>query len=121
MLDKIRSMSVFLSVAAIVAGGALANSAFAQETDPRALIERMGAEVASLDRFILSGEAYADARLGAGQIIQNSSEVTMRVLKPDSMHLTKHDTEDTKDLYFDVGVLSINTDPLNYYAKTNVH
>ena len=120
MLDKIRSTSVLLSVAAIVAGGSLANTSSAQETDPRELIERMGAEVAALDRFILSGEAYVDASLGAGQIIQNSSEVTMRVLKPNSMHLTRHDTEDNKDLYFSDGVLSIYTDTLNFYAQTEV-
>jgi len=120
MLNKVRSTAVFLSIAALVACGALGNSAFAQETDPQALFERMGAEVAALDGFILSGEAYTDARLGAGQIIQNSSEVTMRVRKPDSMHLTKHDTEDNKDLYFGGGVLSIYTDTLNFYAQTNV-
>jgi hypothetical protein len=120
MHDKSHYLSVFLSLAAIVLAGTLASSAFAQEADPRALIERMGAEVAALDRFILSGEAYADASLGAGQIIQNSSEVTMQVQKPGSMHLTRHDTEDNKDLYFSGGVLSIYTESLKFYAQTNV-
>ena len=44
----------------------------------------------------------------------------MLVRKPDSMHLTRHDSEDTKDLYFSEGVLSIFTESLNYYAQKNV-
>jgi hypothetical protein len=36
------------------------------------------------------------------------------------MHLTRHDTEDNKDLYFSDGVLSIYTDTLNFYAQTEV-
>ena len=109
-----------LSALVIIASGALAHSASAQELDPSELLSRMGAEVAEPYRFILSGEAYADARLRAGQIIQNSSEVTMLVRKPDSMHLTRHDSEDTKDLYFSGGVLSIYTESLNYYAQKKV-
>lgn len=120
MIDRRIPTSVFLNVAAIVAGSLLAIATSAQEIDPRVLIERMGAEVAALDQFVLSGEAYADARLGAGQIIQNSSEIIMRVRKPGSMHLTRHDTEDNKDLYFSNGVLSVYTDTLKFYAQTKV-
>ena len=112
--------SIALIAAAIIVSGTLVGGAVAQETDARDLINRMAAEIAALDRFIISGEAYADARLGAGHIIQNASEVTMRVSKPDSMHMTKEDTQDTKHLYFNDGVLSIYTDPLGYYAQTEV-
>jgi hypothetical protein len=120
MLDRNHSTFVFLGLAAVVVGGMLANVASAQEPDPRELLDRMGAEVAGLDSFIINGYAYADARLPAGQIIENASHVTMRVRKPDSMHMTKRDTESTKELYVGGGLLTMFTAPVNLYAQTEV-
>lgn len=120
MFVKKMSASVFLTLAAVIAGGSLAGNASAQEIDARELLERMGAEVSGLDSFILSGEAYADAQLGSGHIIENSSAVTLSVLKPDSLHLSNVDTEESKDLYFGGGVLSIYTKSRNFYGQTEI-
>ncbi len=120
MFDRKNSASVFLTLTAVIASGSLAGNASAQEIDAAELLGRMGAEIASFDKFILSGEAYADARLGSGHIIENSSAVKMRVRKPDSLHLSNVDAEDSKDLYFSGGVLTIFTKSLNYYGQTEV-
>jgi hypothetical protein len=120
MLDRIHSTIVALFAALVIAIGAPASNALGQELDPGELLSTMSAEVAGLERFILSGEAYTDARLGAGQIIQNSSQVTMYVSKPDAMHLVRRDAEDTKDLYFSDGLVSIYTESVNLYAQAEV-
>ena len=75
---KIRK-SIFLTVTAAIVVGAVATSTSAQEVDAKALLERMSAEISGLDNFIVHGDAYADARLDAGQIIEHSSQVTLRL------------------------------------------
>ena len=61
MFDRKISTFVYLTLAAVIASGSLASNVSAQEIDARELLGRMGAEIASLEGFILSGEAYADA------------------------------------------------------------
>ena len=69
MLVRKQSTTVTIVAALVIAIGAPASNALGQELDPRELISNMTAEIAGLDRFILSGEANTDARLRAGQII----------------------------------------------------
>lgn len=120
MLDRTYSTVVPFVAAFIIAIGTQPSNALAQELDPEELLNSMSAEVAGLDQFILSGEAYSDARLRAGQMIQNSAAVTMFVSKPNAMHLIRRDAEDTKDLYFSDGMVSIYTDSVNMYAQAEV-
>lgn len=120
MLVRIQSTTMTFVAALVIAIGAPASNALGQELDPRELLSNMSAEIAGLERFILSGEANTDARLGAGQIIQNSSEVTMYVSKPDAMHLVRRDAEDKKHLYFSEGLVSIYTKSVNLYAQAEV-
>ncbi|MGI9286566.1 MAG: hypothetical protein ACR2P1_14365 [Pseudomonadales bacterium] len=61
--------SVWLTVSVAVSAVAFATSVSAQEVDAKTMLERMSAEIAELDSFIVHGDAYADARLDAGQII----------------------------------------------------
>ena len=120
MLVRKQSTTVTIVAALVIAIGAPASNALGQELDPRELISNMSAEIAGLDRFILSGEANTDARLRAGQIIQNTSEVTMYVSKAEAMHLIRRDAEDTKNLYFNDGLVSIYTESVNLYAHAEV-
>ncbi len=110
--------TVWLTSIGMMAAGTFTGNAAAQESDPQALLGRMSAEIAALDSFILSGELYVDARLAAGQIIEHSSEVTMRIRKPTEMRITTRDAEGTNELYFGGGVLTLYREVENLYAQT---
>lgn len=97
-----------------------ANIAAAQEPDPRDVLKRMGEAIASLDSYSLSGDAYADARLDAGLIIEHASQATLTVRKPDSVRITNTTSEDHKELFFGSGVLSIYTRSMNFYGQTEI-
>jgi hypothetical protein len=98
--------------------GLFGNFAAAQEPDPRELLSRMSNEIANLQQFRIDGDAYADARLDAGLIHENSTQATMRVSKPDSVRITNRTAEDTKELYFTSNELTIYTQSKNFYGQT---
>ena len=81
------SFSIKRIIVTLVSCGLLANIASAQEPDPRDLLRRMSDEIAGLNSFSISGDAYADARLDAGLIIEHASQATLRVRKPDLIRL----------------------------------
>ena len=108
-------------VLALVSCGLLAGIASAQEPDPTELLQRMSAEIAGLQSFSLSGDAYADARLDAGLIIEHASQARLRVHKPDELiRITNKTSEDVKELYFASGVLTVYTKSLNFYGQTEI-
>jgi hypothetical protein len=108
-------------VAGLVATNALAQSTDPQELDPRELLEQMSAEIAGLDNFIVHGEAYADARLDAGQIIEHSSQVKLRLQRdPGAVRISNRNAEDNEEIYFDNGTLSVYTRSNNMYAQTEI-
>jgi len=80
----------------------------------------MGEAIASLDSYSLSGDAYADARLDAGLIIEHASQAELRVRKPDLIRLTNKTSEDVKELYFASGVLTVYTKSRNFYGQTAI-
>jgi hypothetical protein len=90
----------------------------AQETDARALLDRMDAEIADIESFVLQGDAYVDARLPAGQIIEHSSEVTARVHRPGMMRITRLEAENKSDIFFNNGLLTVYNEKDNFYAQT---
>ncbi len=113
--------SIFLALTAAIAMGAFAAGASAQEVDAKALLEHMSAEIAGLDSFIVHGDAYADARLGAGQIIEHSSQVTLRLRRePGSIRITNRSAENTEEIFFDEGSLSVYNTNDNFYAQTDI-
>lgn len=100
---------------------AIASSASAQEFDATALVERMSAEIAQLDRFAIQGDAYTDARLDAGQIIEHASQVEMRVRRsPAAVRISNRDAQRTNEIYFNDGRLSVYNDHDNFYAQTEI-
>ena len=110
----------WLTVIAMIVAGSFTSSVSAQEPDARALLGRMSAEIAGLDSFIVSGDAYADARLAAGQIIELASTVIMRVRKPGEMRLTNRSAEGVKELFFGGGVLSFYSEEDKFYAQIEI-
>ena len=101
--------------------GAMTTSTSAQEIDARALLEEMSAEIEGLGRFVVYGDAYADARLDAGQIIEHSSQVTLRLRRePGAIRISNRDAEDTREIYFDDGSLSVYSSTENMYAQAEI-
>ncbi len=120
MFHTQRCKLICLTVVAMIAAVAFTTSVSAQEPDARALLDRMSAEIAGLESFMVTGDAYTDARLAAGQIIEHASEVTLRVHRPGTMRITNRTTENTKEIYFSGGVLSVYSESDNFYAQTQI-
>ena len=112
---------VWWTITVGIVAGAFAASAFAQTIDAKSLLKQMSAEIAGLSGFIVHGDAYADARLDAGQIIEHTSQVTLRLRRePASIRITDRSAEDTEEIYFDDGLLSVYSDNENFYARTTI-
>lgn len=94
----------------------------AQTQDPRAVevLNNMAAYTSSLDKFVVSGEAYADARLDAGLIVSNAAELTMKIDRPSSLSLSNFDGLNTKNIYLDNGKLTVFDTEQNFYAHATV-
>jgi len=90
------------------------------EQDAIALLQQMSAEIEKLDAFIVRGDGYTDARLSAGLIIETASEITMRVLKSGTVHLSNRTSEGAKEIFFGAGLLSIYSEKENFYAQTEI-
>ena len=114
------SRSVMRAVMALLTCGLIASVVSAQEPDPRELLNRMGDAIASLESYRINGDAYADARLDAGLIIEHASQATLSVRKPDSVRITNITSEDMKELFFHAGVLTVYTQSRNFYGQTDI-
>jgi hypothetical protein len=120
MFRSTPSYSVKRAIIGLLTYGLLANAVSAQESDPRELLKRMGAAVASLDSYVISGDAYVDARLDAGLIIEHASQATLSVRKPDTVRITNTTSEDMKELFFSSGLLTFYTQSKNFYGQTEI-
>jgi hypothetical protein len=92
----------------------------AQEMEAVALLKKMSSQIEGLDAFVLEGDAYADARLREGQIIQHTLQLTMRVDRPGSLRFTNRSADGTKELYLSDGTLTVSSQPQNLYAQTEI-
>jgi hypothetical protein len=120
MFDPNTCKPKLLIAVAMIAASMIANSASAQEFDAKSLLERMSDEIASLDSFIINGDGYSDARLAAGQIIEHSSQVTLRLRRPGSVRITNRDSEHTREVFFDNGLITVYNTERNMYAQTEI-
>ena len=120
MFCSIPSYPVRRAVITLLMCGLIANIASAQEPDPKALLKRMGEAITGLESYSLSGDAYADARLDEGLIIELASQATLRVRKPDAIRITNMTSEDVKELFFASGVLTVYTKSRNFYGQTEI-
>jgi len=121
MCSSKNSFVVRATIFVTIVLGAMSTSTSAQEIDARVLLEEMSAEIAGLDRFVVHGDAYADARLDAGQIIEHASQVTLRLRRePGAIRISNRDAEDTKEIYFDDGALTVYSSADNMYAQAEI-
>ena len=104
--------AVLLSLAAVTAQG--------NEPDPTALIKKMSQDIAQLDRFTLQGDTSIDALLEEGQLIEHSSHVTMRVIRPYSVHIANHSIESTKNIYLTGHLFSVYDSATGFYAQKQI-
>jgi hypothetical protein len=94
---------------------------YAQDDQATEILQEMSAEIASLDSFVVSGDGYTDDRLDAGQIIEHSMDVTMRVNRlANAMRITNRDAETTKEIYFGEGVFTVYSEENNFYAQEDL-
>jgi len=92
----------------------------AEERDPRELITRMSETIAELESFQIESDAYADAGLPAGQIIEHSTQVTARIRRPGTMRLSMRTTENTKEIYFNDGILTLFNHGRGFYGQEEI-
>ena len=120
MICRNSSSCIQRALFALAFYGLVANFAYAEELDPRMLIKRMGDEVAGLQSFVINGDAYSDARLDAGLIIEHTAQATLRVRKPDAVRITNKTSEDVKELFFASSLLTVYTRSKNFYGQIEV-
>ncbi|MEH6519536.1 MAG: DUF2092 domain-containing protein [Halioglobus sp.] len=90
----------------------------AEETNSaREILKNMSTEIAALESFVIVGDGYTDARLEAGQIIEHSTDVTLRVSKPATLRLTNRTAESSKEIFFGQGVLTVSSESEGFYAQ----
>jgi hypothetical protein len=120
----VRVFKTFTQTAALISLWAIAlfpaGHAHAQDDQAIEILGKMSAEIASLEAFVITGDGYVDARLAAGQIIEHSMDVTMRMRRPDAMRLTNRDAESTKEIYFGSGVLTVYSQTHNFFAQQDI-
>ena len=92
-----------------------------EDPDARALVESMSNAIENLAAFTVEGDAYTDARLDPGLIIEHSSHVTLRLRRdPGSIHITNRGAENTRDVYFDDGAVNVYSTADNFYAQAEI-
>jgi len=94
--------------------------ALAEAQDPRVLLDRMQLSIAGLEAFRIDSDAYMDARLPAGQIIEHASQVTVGVIRPATMRLTSRSADSTKDIYFNQGILTLHRTEEGFYGQQEI-
>ena len=111
------------SLAIIVCLGA---TAMAQETadhhDARALevLRAMSQYKTSLGTAVITGTILADARLDAGLIVSNASELKVTIKRPASLHFWRFDGVDSRELYFHDGLLTVFGTEHDLYAQAEI-
>jgi len=101
--------------------GTVASAAESQQ-DAKALdvLNRMAAYTGSMDQLIIKGEVFADARLDAGLLVSNPSEITIKIDRPGSLFIEKFDGLHTKKIYIHNGKLTVFNSERNFYARAKV-
>ena len=120
-------MTVKISFPIYLFGAFLASgTVFAADTgvrqDSKAIdvLKSMSAYKASLDRFVIKGVNLTDARLGSGLMVTNTSEVKVSIDRPGSLHISSFDGEESKEIYFHKGTLTVFGSGRNFYAQASI-
>lgn len=120
MIFKSR-FSILLAGACLVAGAASANENGVRQ-DARAMdvLKKMSAYKDSLDQVVIRSVSLTDARLGAGLMVSNSTEVKVSIDRPGSMLISSFDGVQSKELYFHDGTLTVFNSERGFYAQASI-
>jgi hypothetical protein len=110
-----RVVSLFLVLVLCPIGTTVADDGKARE-----LIQRMGAAIAGLESFVITGDGYFDARHSDGFLVARSADVKLQLNRPGSMHLVRRSIDSTKEIYFEDRVLTVISQPENLYARETI-
>lgn len=119
-------MKFRITLAAIVllafAGLGTVASAGENQKDSKALdvLNAMAAYSGSVDQFVIKGEVFSDARLGAGLIVSNPTEVEIKVDRPGSLYIQSFDGLNKKQMYIHKGELTLYNSETSFFAKAQV-
>jgi hypothetical protein len=91
-----------------------------QDSEALDVLKRMNAYTASLDRFSIDGGRQDDARMDAGLMVSNSTEVAISADRPGSLQISSFDGEERKELYFHEGKLTVYGSKHKYYAQADI-
>jgi hypothetical protein len=113
---------VLAAILLMLAGVCTTASAAEDQKDAKALevLNQMAAYTQSLDQISIKGEVFADARLDAGLLVSNSSEIEIKVDRPNSIYMKSFDGVNTKNIFIHKGELTIFNSGTNFYAHAKV-
>ncbi|MEH6590282.1 MAG: DUF2092 domain-containing protein [Halioglobus sp.] len=90
--------------------------------DEKALnvLQSMSAYTEKLDQLVITSTSFSDARLPAGLMVSNASEIKLTVDRPGSMHISVFDGLETKEIYFHEGNLTVFSSENKFYGQTKI-
>lgn len=110
-----RTIVLLLGVTLGVAQGALAQ----QDTRAIDVLKSMDAYLSGLDRVQIRGGSSEDARMNGGLIVSNTAEITVSLDRPGSVHFSRFDGVDTRELLLKEGKLTLYHSGVNIYAQVD--
>jgi hypothetical protein len=119
MKSRLKFAAIMLLI--LTGSGSIAGATENQK-DEKALdvLNRMAAYTGSMNQLIIKGEIFADARLDAGLLVSNPSEITIKIDRPGSLYIEKFDGLHTKKIYIHNGKLTVFNSERNFYARAEV-
>ena len=119
MKSRVKVTAVMLL---ILAGSGTAAGAAENQKDAKALdvLKQMAAYTSSMDQLVIKGKIFADARLDAGLLVSNPSEITIKIDRPASLYMEKFDGLNSKKIYIHNGKLTVFNSERNFYAQAKV-
>jgi len=80
----------------------------------------MAAYVSAQDKVVITGEVSSDARLGAGLMVSNPTELTVKIDRPAAISIKSFDGINARKIYLDSGRLTVFNTERNFYAHADV-
>lgn len=112
-----------MAAALLLISSAYATAIGAEEAKDKKAMEvlnQMAAYTSSIDKLEIEAQVFADTSLGAGLVISEPAEVSIRIDRPGSMHLRRFDGVNTNMVYIHEGQLTVFGTEKNFYARAKV-
>ncbi|MEH6593837.1 MAG: DUF2092 domain-containing protein [Halioglobus sp.] len=120
MRSRIRFSTVL--IATLLACNAVIAQGDNVRRDEKALdiLQSMSAHTAKLDKLVIEGTSFTDARLPAGLMVSNPTEIKVTIDRPGSMHISNFDGHEKKEIYFHEGRLTVFSSGSNFYGQAEI-